>query len=142
MVIVDAAGPFRAGSDLALPDDGRRVYMPEDFQRYAPRTALDMLQQVPGFVIRLQAQERGLGQATGNVLINGQRMSGKSNEVTAELGRIPASNVVRIEIVDGVHAGCFRPQRPGRQRHGQGRAHQWTLCLEAGDSGLITPIRA
>ena len=101
MVIVDAAGPFRAGSDLALPDNGKRVYTTEDFQRYAPRTALDMLQQVPSFVIRLQAQERGLGQATGNVLINGRRMSGKSNEVTAELGRIPVSNVVRIEIVDG-----------------------------------------
>ena len=34
------------------------------------------------------------------MLINGQRLSGKSNDVLTELGRIPASNVVRIEIVD------------------------------------------
>ncbi|WP_185960746.1 TonB-dependent receptor domain-containing protein [Aliidiomarina halalkaliphila] len=81
-------------------NDGRRIYIAADFERYAPRTALEMLQQVPGFVIREQIQERGLGQATGNVLINGQRMSGKSNEVIGELGRIPVKNVVRIEIVD------------------------------------------
>ena len=40
-----------------------------------------MLEQVPGFVIRTQVVERGLGQATGNVLINGQRISAKSNDV-------------------------------------------------------------
>jgi len=78
-----------------------RTYAPEDFTRYAPRNALDMLEQVPGFVIREALEERGLGQATGNVLINGQRLSGKSNDVLAELSRIPADNVLRIEIVDG-----------------------------------------
>lgn len=80
---------------------GARTYSPEDFVRYAPRNALDMLEQVPGFVIREAEQQRGLGQATGNVLINGQRISGKSNDVLAALNRIPASNVTRIEIVDG-----------------------------------------
>ncbi|UHQ19297.1 TonB-dependent receptor plug domain-containing protein [Lysobacter sp. KIS68-7] len=76
-------------------------YTPQDFARFAPRNALNMLQQVPGFVVRSQAQERGLGQATGNVLINGQRLSGKSNDVLAQLERIPASSVVRIELRDG-----------------------------------------
>ncbi|HEV2080624.1 MAG TPA: hypothetical protein VGR19_12120, partial [Allosphingosinicella sp.] len=60
-----------------------------------------MLRQVPGFAIREAAQERGLGQATGNVLINGQRISGKANDVLSELGRISAQNVTRIDIVDG-----------------------------------------
>jgi outer membrane receptor for ferrienterochelin and colicins len=78
-----------------------RSYTPADFARFAPRNALDMLNQVPGFTIRQQVQERGLGQATGNVLINGQRISGKSNDVLSELSRIPAQNVERIEIVDG-----------------------------------------
>src|SRR6185436_8263198 len=32
---------------------------------------------------------------------NGQRLSGKSNDVVTELSRIPAGNVERIEIVDG-----------------------------------------
>lgn len=79
----------------------RRTYTAADFARYAPRNALEMLRQVPGFVVREAIQERGLGQATGNVLINGQRVSGKSNDVLAELGRIPAGNVTAIDIVDG-----------------------------------------
>ena len=81
----------------AAPDS----YAPEYFARYSPRTALDMLEQVPGFIIRQPAQERGLGQATGNVLLNGQRLSGKSNDALAGLSRVPAGNVIRIDIVDG-----------------------------------------
>ncbi|MET1110428.1 MAG: TonB-dependent receptor plug domain-containing protein [Allosphingosinicella sp.] len=80
--------------------EGARTFLPADFTRFAPRNALDMLRNVPGFTIREATQERGLGAATGNVLINGQRISGKSNDVLTELGRIPASNVTRIEIVD------------------------------------------
>ncbi len=101
LMLILHADPLVAQNDETPGEGGGRVYTAEDFERYAPRTALDMLQQVPGFVIRDQIQERGLGQATGNVLINGQRMSAKSNEVVAELGRIPAGNVVRVEIVDG-----------------------------------------
>ena len=78
-----------------------RTYTPEDFERYAPRNALDMLEQVPGFLIRAATLERGLGQATGNVLLNGQRLSGKSNDMLTQLGQIPAANVIRIEIRDG-----------------------------------------
>ncbi len=80
--------------------EGAKTFLPADFARFAPRNALDMLRNVPGFTIREATQERGLGAATGNVLINGQRISGKSNDVITELGRIPASNVVRIEIRD------------------------------------------
>jgi outer membrane receptor for ferrienterochelin and colicins len=80
--------------------EGSKTFVPADFARFAPRNALDMLRNVPGFSIREATQERGLGTATGNVLINGQRISGKSNDVLTELGRIPASNVVRIEIRD------------------------------------------
>lgn len=85
--------------------EGVRTYTPADFARFAPGSALEMLQQVPGFVIRDAVQERGLGQATGNVLLNGQRMSGKTNDVLAQLGKIPAGNVVRIEIRDGATLG-------------------------------------
>src|SRR5215208_772091 len=82
------------------PPEGPRTYTPADFVQFAPRTALDMLNRVPGFGIKQEAEERGLGEATGNVLINGQRISGKSNDVVTELSRIPAQNVERIEIVD------------------------------------------
>lgn len=97
-----AAPPFALAQDAAVPaTDGTRTYTPDDFTRYSPRTALDMLEQVPGFLIREAVQARGLGQATGNVLLNGQRLSGKSNDVLGQLGKIPAGNVVRIEIRDG-----------------------------------------
>jgi outer membrane receptor for ferrienterochelin and colicins len=82
--------------------EGAKSYTPADFARFAPKTALDMLRQVPGFIIVQQNTDlRGLGQATGNVLINGQRFSGKSNDTITELTRIAASDVVRIDIVDG-----------------------------------------
>jgi outer membrane receptor for ferrienterochelin and colicins len=81
--------------------EGAKSYTPSDFARFAPKTALDMLRQVPGFIIREEDERRGLGQATTNVLINGQRFSGKSNDVVTELTRIAASDVSRIDIVDG-----------------------------------------
>jgi hypothetical protein len=83
------------------PVEGAHTYVPADFAQFAPQTALDMLNRVPGFAIKQEEDARGLGQATGNVVINGQRLSGKSNDVVTELSRIPARNVERIEIVDG-----------------------------------------
>lgn len=80
----------------------RLVYTPLDFAQYAPRSALDMLQQVPGFNIEESSDEgRGLGEATGNVLLNGERISSKSDSVTQRLSRIAAANVIRIEFIDG-----------------------------------------
>ena len=85
-----------------VPDDGdREVYTPADFARFAPRNALDMLRQVPGFTIISQDQGRGLGQANDNVLVNGERLSSKSDSVFDQLNRISTNRVERIEIVDG-----------------------------------------
>jgi len=81
--------------------DGVRVFSPDDFARFAPRTALDMVQQLPGFTISEADERRGLGQATENVLINGKRISGKTNDAITALGRIPVENVLRIEILEG-----------------------------------------
>ena len=101
LVLALAAVSGLAQTAPAAPADGKRVYVPADFEQFAPRTALDMLNRVPGFAIKEEDGDRGLGDATGNVVINGQRLSGKSNDVVTELSRIPASNVERIEIVDG-----------------------------------------
>lgn len=85
----------------ATPAAGTRSYQLADFAQFAPKTALDMLERVPGFAIRREDSERGLGTASGNVLVNGQRISGKSNDVVTALSRISAKDVDRIEIVDG-----------------------------------------
>lgn len=75
------------------------------FAKFSPRSALDMLRQVPGFALRETDDVRGLGQASGNVLINGQRISGKSDAAGTQLARIAAANVVRIELLEGTTLG-------------------------------------
>ena len=83
----------------------KRVYTLADFARFAPKSAYDMLVQVPGFTIRtVDTSVRGLGQASENVLINGQRINNKTGAVD-QLQRTPASNVVRIEIEDAASLG-------------------------------------
>src|SRR3954466_13405687 len=98
-----AAGP-PAKPEAVAP--AKRVYTPADFARFAPKTALDMLSQVPSFSIRtVDTSTRGLGQASENVLINGQRITDKSGGAVAQLQRTAASNVERIEIVDAASLG-------------------------------------
>ena len=80
-----------------------QIYEPAYFAQYAPRTALDMIEQVPGFQISGGGGNggRGLGQANENVIVNGERLSSKSDSIRSQLQRIPAADVQRIEIVDG-----------------------------------------
>lgn len=81
---------------------GDHIFLPADFLQYAPQTALDMVSQIPGFRVTDDDNEaRGFGQATQNVLINGQRISSKSTSARDALARIPAANVESIELVDG-----------------------------------------
>ncbi|WP_298200342.1 TonB-dependent receptor [Novosphingobium sp.] len=96
-------GP-QAGQPPAPAGSGQ-TFTPADFLRFAPRNAFDMLVQVPGFQIRDSEQLRGLGQATGNVLFNGQRPSSKADSLETQLARIPADTVTRIEILDGATLG-------------------------------------
>lgn len=86
-------------------DASKRIYTPADFARFAPKTAYDMLVQVPGFTVRSADQERGLGQASENVLINGQRITDKSGGAVDQLKRTSATSVERIEIVEAGSLG-------------------------------------
>ena len=96
-----------AGSEEVSPatvaPEGARVFEPAYFAQFAPRNALDMVTRIPGFTISggNDQGQRGLGQATQNVIVNGERFSSKSESIEEQLRRIPASDVVRIELVDG-----------------------------------------
>ena len=101
------APPSALEGDTSL---GSRVFAPSDFARFAPRTALDMVSRIPGFSIATDdgdsffgssSSQRGLGQANQNILLNGQRVSAKSNDAATALSRIEADDVIRIEVVDG-----------------------------------------
>jgi hypothetical protein len=89
---------------LAGPGDASRVtnYDAAFFAPSAPQTALEIARLVPGFNLDLgDVEVRGFAQAAGNVVINGQRPSTKSESLTQVLRNIPASRVVRVEIGPG-----------------------------------------
>jgi hypothetical protein len=90
-----------ATTTIAEDTSGNNVFLADYFTQYAPRTALDMIGQIPGFSIRAgDLSKRGLGQGGANILINGERLTGKADPFD-ELDQILSRNVVSITIVDG-----------------------------------------
>lgn len=75
------------------------------FSRYAPITALDMVRNLPGFSIDDGGGARGFGGAPPNVLVDSERVSSKSESPSDLLGRIPASQVERIDLIRGQAGG-------------------------------------
>lgn len=90
-----------AGAQTQGPG-GRTVYEAAFFKTFSPSNALEIVQRVPGFSLDVGDTEvRGFGQAAGNVVINGQRPSSKSDTLQTILARIPASRVARVEVGPG-----------------------------------------
>jgi hypothetical protein len=80
--------------------NGKRQFRADFFAAYAPVSALDMVQRIPGFSIAEGDGRRGFGENAGNVLIDGDRPSTKSDNIFTILGRIPASEVDYIELTE------------------------------------------
>jgi hypothetical protein len=61
--------PDAVSEQLSSTSSGDAIvtYLPEFFQRYQPNTALEMVQQVPGFTINNGGSGRGFGGAAGNI---------------------------------------------------------------------------
>ncbi len=95
----------------ALPDlvDGKRTFQPAYFNDITPQTAADMVARIPGFNIDDGESVRGFGGAAGNVLIDGSRPTSKNEDLFSILGRIPASNVEKVELLEGAAAGALAP---------------------------------
>jgi len=86
----------------ATDANGRIAYDAAFFRTFAPANALQLVARVPGFTLELPDEEvRGFASAAGNVVINGQRPSSKSDTLETVLARIPASRVLRVEIGRG-----------------------------------------
>ena len=87
------------------------VYDQAFFARYSVTTAEDMLRRIPGIQDLLNGggggpgrsdqPARGFGSAGTQILIDGQRIAGKSNEISITLRRIQAVNVERVELIRG-----------------------------------------
>ena len=93
-------------------DDSTIIYSADYFVQWAPVTALDMINRIPGMNIESSAGSpgsnasrggRGLGSGGGGtvILINGKRTAGKNNNTQGQLVRINANQVQRIEIIRG-----------------------------------------
>ena len=103
----EAPPPIQTGTPApAAPGGGGiKSYPAADFARFSPKTAYDMLSQVPSFTIVSLSDQRGLGQASENVLINGLRVTDKSGGAIAQLQKVPAGDVLRIEVKDAATLG-------------------------------------
>lgn len=85
-------------------NDTSVIYQADFFEQYSPVSVNDMIDRIPGIGLALNRRGRsgrGLGSGEGEVLINGQRITGKSNEGRSQLSRIPANQVAYIEIIRG-----------------------------------------
>ena len=76
--------------------------------QYTVNNAEDLLRRLPGVTTILDAgagggnaNQRGLGAGSDQVLIDGKRLASKANNIGATLRRIPASSVDRVELIRG-----------------------------------------
>lgn len=100
---------------VSTSDNGATVtYHAGFFEQYDPISALDMLRWIPGTSDVIPArrlgdgdggQERGFGSGGDQVLINGKRLSGKSNDISSAVQRIQARSVDRVEVIRGTASG-------------------------------------
>jgi hypothetical protein len=90
-----------ASSASSSAASGRVSYDAAFFAQFNPQTALDMVRQTPGFSLDGGDDRRGFSGAVGNLLIDGLRPSTKSQSLDGILSRIPANQVVRIELLRG-----------------------------------------
>src|SRR3954466_2149292 len=105
-----AQAPSSGETVQATPKQSGRntVYDAGFFAQYAPRSALDIVQRIPGFTLDLGVSEaatgvdvRGFAGTAGNVVLNGARPSSKSETLQTLLARIPASRVKKVEVGPG-----------------------------------------
>ncbi len=108
VVQADDAGsvPTAASADQAVT-----AYPAAYFASQNANTAWDMVNRIPGFTFEGGDNVRGFAGAAGNVLIDGQRPTSKSDSLQDMLKRIPAGQVERVEVIRG--------GAPGVDMHGK-----------------------
>ena len=95
--------------------EGVISYTPADFAAARPNTALDMINRLPGFTFDGGDNVRGFAGAAGNVLIDGQRPTIKTDTLGDTLARITIDQVERIDL-DPRRRAWHRHAGPHRRR--------------------------
>lgn len=105
LAVVLAAPAFaqdgQATAETVAQQQGVISYTPADFAASRPNTALDMISRIPGFSFNGGDQVRGFAGAAGNVLVDGQRPTVKTDSLDSVLSRIPIAQVERIDLIRG-----------------------------------------
>jgi hypothetical protein len=133
-----AAQTAPAATTAAGKTSRTTTYEAAFFAQYAPRTALDIVQRVPGFTLDLGATQTNLGSVdvrgfagtAGNVVINGARPSTKAETLDVTLARIPAQQVIRVELGPG--------DLYGSDYAGKSQVLNVVLSQQAGIDGTVT----
>lgn len=95
-------GPVAQAPLVDAAQQGVLVFEPAFFADSQPNTALDMINRLPGFGLETGNNDtRGFAGAAGNVLIDGDRPSSKSDGLDEVLRRITADSVARVELIRG-----------------------------------------
>ena len=141
LAMAQTPSPSDPQSTAAVPANGAsRVasYEASYFAQYAPRSALDIARRVPGFQLDLGATQTDLGQVdvrgfagtAGNVVFNGARPSSKAEALDVTLARIPAQQVIRVEVGPG--------DLYGSDYAGKSQVLNVILSAESGIDGNVT----
>ncbi|MFZ5671233.1 MAG: TonB-dependent receptor plug domain-containing protein [Pseudomonadota bacterium] len=104
LVALLAAAPdpaIQPAAPAAVQEQSVQSFAPAFFAEAQPTTAFDMVVRLPGFVFDGGDGVRGFAGAAGNVLIDGQRPTTKSDDLQSILRRIPASQVERVDLIRG-----------------------------------------
>ena len=118
------------------------IYPLSYFDQYLPQNAFQMIERLPGFNFDSGANQRGFGGNAGNVLIDGARPTSKSGGLSAALIRIPAAQVVRIEILrasEGSGEAAGQSIVANVIRKTEGTSGTWAVKLRRDPSGEIQP---
>ena len=101
------------------------------FAPYAPRSARDIVNQIPGFQLDIgNTDTRGFAGAAGNIVINGARPSSKADNLATVLSRIPARRVLRVEVGPG--------DLYGAEYAGRAQVANIILTADGGIDGNVT----
>jgi outer membrane receptor protein involved in Fe transport len=104
MIAAAAAPAAEAAKPAPVSAAGERrviAYPPSFFADASPTSAYDMVIRLPGFTFDKGALVRGLADAGGNVLVDGQPPVAKNDTLDELLKRIPAGSVARVELIRG-----------------------------------------
>lgn len=132
-VSVLALTPLVAQADTppappAAPSRQVMSYDPAFFKTFQVQTALDMVNRVPGFTLQDVDNVRGFAGSAGNVLIDGQRPTSKTDSLSDILARMSAGSIERVDLIIGGADGIDM----------QGQTKIVNIVRKASDKPVIT----